>query len=70
MNTTLYRLDLKRRMVAVFNEKEGRFVEQGRAEGRPIYMYPPHWFADGSFLAFVPYYTERGPYFRYYQRIR
>jgi len=68
-DTNLYRLDLQRKVMAVFSVKEGRFVEEGKGDGQPLYMYPPHWFPDGSFLGFVPWYLV-GPQCKFFKRIR
>jgi hypothetical protein len=68
-DSNLYRMDLDREVIAVFSVKEGRFVEQGKGDGQPLYMYPPHWFADGSFLGFVPWYM-RAPHCKFFQRVK
>jgi hypothetical protein len=54
----LYRLDLKCEVIEVFSAEEGRFVDRGKGDGSPLYMYPPHWLPDGSFVGFVPWYMQ------------
>ena len=68
-DTNLYRLDLDGEIMAVFSVKQGRYVERGEGDGQPLYMYPPHWFSDGSFLGFVPWYVN-GPHCKFFQRIK
>jgi len=68
-DNNLYRLDLKRRIMAVFSVKRGRFVESGKGDGQPLYMYPPYWLPDGSFVGIVPWY-QRPPQYKFFKRIR
>lgn len=65
----LYRLDLKREMIAVFHAKQGRFVEEGKGS-RSLYMYQPHWLADGSFLGYMPWYGPQTQKLPLFQRIK
>lgn len=69
-DNNLYRLDLKREIISVFSVKQGRFVEKGRGDGSPLYMYQPHWFADGSFVGSLPWYGGEFPKIRYFKRIK
>jgi len=65
----LYRLDLERKVMAVFSVKQGRFVEQGKGDGNPLYMYPPHWLPDGSFVGVSTWY-DRPPQYKLFRRTR
>jgi len=68
-DANLYRLDLERRIMAVFSVKKGRFVESGKGDGRPLYMYPPLWLPDGSFVGIVPWYFDP-PHYKFFRRIK
>ncbi|MBL8799945.1 MAG: hypothetical protein JNM56_39045 [Planctomycetia bacterium] len=54
-DSSCYRLDLDEKVLRVFNEREGRFIEKGR--GTPItYAHAPFWFDDGSFSGWLHFY--------------
>jgi hypothetical protein len=65
----LFRLDLERRMLAVFKGSEGRFVDQGKADTYTCYSESPFWFEDGSFLGQIPWYYE-GARYLHYKRVK
>jgi len=68
-DANLYRLDLDREIISVFSAEEGRFVDEGKGDGSPLYVYPPHWFPDGSFLGFVPWYMSP-PQCKFFKRVQ
>jgi hypothetical protein len=71
-DNNFYRLDLQRQIIAVFSVKQGRFVEQGQGDGGPLYplyMYPPAWLPDGSFVGHVPWYNP-APHYKLFRRIQ
>lgn len=65
----LHRLDLERKVMAVFSVKEGRFKDEGAPDGSSAYSSTPYWAEDGSFLACIPWYAE-GPHRRYFRRVK
>jgi hypothetical protein len=68
-DNNFYRLDLQWQIIAVFSVKQGRFVEQGQGDGSPLYMYPPAWLPDGSFVGYVPWYNP-APHYKLFRRIQ
>ncbi len=65
----LHRLDLEKKIMAVLNVKEGRFVDTGSAEGSSAYSETPCWLPDGSFVGGIPWYKQ-APHYRYFKRIK
>lgn len=65
----LFRLDLENKIIAVFNLKQGKFMDEGGAEGNTIYAQTPYWFEDGSFLGGIPWYVE-APHHRFFKRVK
>lgn len=64
-----FRLDLEKKIIAGFCQKEGRFVEQGAPRGDSSYSAPPYWMADGSFVGAIPWYAP-APNYRYFKRVK
>ncbi len=64
----LYRLDLERKIMAVFAIKQGKFVEKGKG-GLSAYSTAPYFLEDGSFLGSIPWYKP-APHYRFFKRVK
>jgi len=64
----LYRLDLERKIMAVFAIKQGKFVNEGKG-GLSAYSTAPYFLEDGSFLGGVPWYKP-APHYRFFKRVK